>query len=374
MVVRHRRGCGEFAGERCTCAPSFQAQVWSPRDKRPIRKTFASAVEARVWREETQVAVRKALVRAPSHVTLAEAAERWLVEARAGVVRTRSGDRYKPSAIRSYECALRMVLPQLGHLRLSSVTRARLQEYVDARLLAGRAPSTVRNAVLPLRAIYRRALQRDEVSHNPTVGLALPANRSKRDRVARAEEAALLIEAAPVEYQALWAVAFYAGLRRGELLALQWEDIDLDANLIHVTRSWDPVEGFVLPKSRAGTRRVPVIPALRARLLAHRLRQGRGVDGFVFGTAERPVNPAAVSWHSDKAWREAGLTPLTLHECRHTYASFMIAAGVNTKALSTYMGHTSITTTIDRYGHLLPGNETQAADLLDRWLAMASAT
>jgi integrase len=65
---------------------------------------------------------------------------------------------------------------------------------------------------------------------------------------------------------------------------------------------------------------------------------------------------------------------VTLHECRHTYASFMIAAGVNMKALSTYMGHTSITTTLDRYGHLLPGTETEAADLLTRWLDAASPT
>ena len=79
-----------------------------------------------------------------------------------------------------------------------------------------------------------------------------------------------------------------------------------------------------------------------------------------------------VSWRATQAWKKAGLEPITLHQCRHTYASFMIAAGVNTKALSTYMGHTSITTTIDRYGHLLPGNETQAAALLGSWLEAAS--
>ena len=62
------------------------------------------------------------------------------------------------------------------------------------------------------------------------------------------------------------------------------------------------------------------------------------------------------------AWRTAGLTPIGLHECRHTYAAFMIAAGVNAKALSTYMGHSSITITFDRYGHLMPGSEEEAGD------------
>jgi integrase len=68
------------------------------------------------------------------------------------------------------------------------------------------------------------------------------------------------------------------------------------------------------------------------------------------------------------AWKKAELEPITLHEARHTFASLMIAAGVNAKALSTYMGHASITITLDRYGHLMPGNEEEAAALLDAYL------
>jgi len=71
---------------------------------------------------------------------------------------------------------------------------------------------------------------------------------------------------------------------------------------------------------------------------------------------------------SHREWGRAGLKPLGFHEARHTYASFMIAAGVNAKALSTYMGHSSITVTIDRYGHLMPGNEKEAARLLDAFV------
>ena len=68
----------------------------------------------------------------------------------------------------------------------------------------------------------------------------------------------------------------------------------------------------------------------------------------------------------------AALEPITLHECRHTFASLMIAAGVNAKALSTFMGHSSITITLDRYGHLFPGNEAEAAGLLDAFLERAN--
>jgi len=74
---------------------------------------------------------------------------------------------------------------------------------------------------------------------------------------------------------------------------------------------------------------------------------------------------------SKNAWRRAELEPITLHEASHTFASLMIAAGVNAKALATYMGHASVTITYDRYGHLMPGNETEAAALLDAYLERA---
>ena len=128
--------------------------------------------------------------------------------------------------------------------------------------------------------------------------------------------------------------------------------------------------GLVEPKSRSGKRRVPLSATLRTILLEHRLRQGHAGQGFVFGkTPAEPFSVWTVAHDAKTAWHHAGLTPIGLHECRHTYAAYMIAAGINPKALSTYMGHASITITLDRYGHLLPGNETQAAQLLDTWLS-----
>jgi integrase len=156
----------------------------------------------------------------------------------------------------------------------------------------------------------------------------------------------------------------------GELRALDWSQVDLQRNLITVERSWDRHAGFIAPKSRSGRRRVPVTPTLRRELLTHRLRQGNGGQGLVFANRRGtgPFNPGTVALHSKPASRNAGLNPIGLHECRHSYAAYMIAAGINPKALSTYMGHSSITVTLDRYGHLLPGNEHEAAALLDSWL------
>ena len=300
-------------------------------------------------------------------------AREWLDLAQRGVVRNRSGDPYKPSALRSYEASLRALLPELGHLRLSAVTRNQLQDIADRLVANGRAPSTVRNTLLPLRGIYRRAVSRDEVLSNPTLKLTLPAVRIRRDRVARPDEAAALIAAVPPQDRAIWATAFYAGLRLGELRALNWQDIDLNAGLIHIQHAWDPVVGLIEPKSRSGKRRVPLTHTLRNHLLEHRLRQGRGGSSLVFGhSPTQPFNPWSVTTHANTAWKHAHLAPIRFHECRHTYAAFMIAAGINAKALSTYMGHSTITITLDRYGHLLPGNETQAATMLDAWLHQAT--
>ena len=82
------------------------------------------------------------------------------------------------------------------------------------------------------------------------------------------------------------------------------------------------------------------------------------------------MGSAMATRRAHEVWRERGLRPIGLHECRHTYASLMIAAGVNAKALSTYMGHSSITVTLDRYGHLMPGNEREAGAMLDAYLAV----
>jgi integrase len=115
---------------------------------------------------------------------------------------------------------------------------------------------------MPLRVIYRRALNRDEVTVNPTLGLELPAVRGKRERTAEPEEMARLLDALPEADRALWATAMYAGLRMGELQALRFHDLDLARDpcpVIRVERSWDAQEGIVAPKSEAGVRTVPVV-------------------------------------------------------------------------------------------------------------------
>jgi len=370
--TRHGRRCRSAEGGRCDCknGPSYEAWVFSSRDGKKIRKTFGTLAEARGWRADAEGAVRKRTLRAPTTTTVAEAAEAWLEGARNGTVRKRSGDRYKPSALRGYERSLRLrVKPALGHARLADVTRGDVQALVDGLLGDELDPSTIRNTLNPLQAIYRRALARERVAVNPTIGLEIPAARGRRDRIAAPGEGAALIEALPPDDRAVWATAMYAGLRRGELRGLRWCDIDLQKGIVRVERGWDDADGEIEAKTRAGRRSVPILARLRRELAAHKLRTGRSDDDLVFGTTETvPFEPSTVRRRAIAAWGKKDLESIGLHEARHTFASLLIAAGVNAKALSTYMGHASVTITYDRYGHLMPGNEEEAAGLADAYL------
>jgi integrase len=390
---RHGRACD---GEgRCKCP--WEGSVYSRRDGKKIREQFPTRAAAIAWRDDSRSAVRKRVMRAPTQRTVGQAAQAWLEGAAAGVIRPRSGDAYKPSAIRAYEAAWRLRLePELGRRKLSGVTRNDVQDLVDGLIAQDLNPSTIGTTMNLLRNVFGRAMKRNEVAVNPTTGLEMPAVRGGRDRIASPSEGTRLLAALAAGDRALWATAMYGGLRRGELMALQVQDIDLGAGKIHVRRGWDTIEGEIAPKSTKGDRRVPVSAALRDRLDEHLLGLGWSAEpeGLAFGvTASVPFSPTPLTKRAYRAWgwkqmanpdpqpaapgvvwvkaHAGALDRITLHECRHTYASLMIAAGVNAKTLSTYMGHATVSITLDRYGHLFPGNEAEAAGLLDAYLERA---
>jgi integrase len=382
---RHSAGCPAAGKPRghCRCKAGWEAFVFIAAEGRKVRRTFTTLAAAKAWRADALVAARRGTLRAPSARTVAEAAAQLIDGMESGFVRSRSGDSYRPSSIRSYREAIdARIVPALGAMKLADVRRRHIQRLVDELLRDGAAPSTIRNALMPLRVIFRRALEAEEIGVTPFSGVGLPAVRGGRDRIVSPNEAAALLAALPAgRDRALWGAAIYSGLRRGELMALRWSNVDFARGVVRVERSYDPrSRSFGPPKSRAGVRRVPIAAALRDLLLQLRLDAG-DEEGLVFsGSTGEPFDISTVMERARRAWNTANtelapgaapLEPITLHEARHTYASLMIAAGVNAKALATYMGHATITITLDRYGHLMPGNEDEAAALLDAYLERA---
>lgn len=388
---RHTRSCSlRSGGRRCTCTPTYQAQVWDPRTRRRVSTTKPTEQEAIDWRAEKRLEIRRGTFRPGRQVTIRVALEELITDMRAGIVRNRSGDTYKPGTIRGYEQAARdVVAPAFGSARLAELRRSDVQRLVSRLMTDGKDASTIRNALMPLRVLYRRAIALDEIATSPLIGVELPAVRGRRMRIAPPEEAARLLEALPAEDRAVWATAMYAGLRLGELQALDLADVDLASGVIRVEWTWDrPTGEKLVPKSEAGRRRVPIPAILRDPLLEHRMSL-EWTEGLIFGrSATDAFRQDTLRRRATRAWDATNereqkaaareereprlLESLTPHDCRHTYASLMIAAGVNAKALSTYMGHATISITQDRYGHLFPGNEEEAAGLLDAYLERAN--
>lgn len=361
ITPRHSRGCRHREG-RCTCTPTFKAQVWDAQADKRITQTFTTISAARRWRQDASVALRVGTLSADRGPTLEEAAEDWLGAARAGIVRNRSGETYKPSALRGYDQNLdKRVLPELGHERLREITLPQLQRLVDCLAAEGVAPATITTTITPLRAIYRRARQLGEVHANLTSGVSVPAVNRRQTCFATAEQVEAMLEHLEhARNRALWATTLYAGLRCGELQALHREEVDLVTGIIRVERGWDASEGEVAPKSSHGRRKVPIPAALRDRLAEYLIDappRGRSSSVSLTATTGGAPPPAWRGWGTDPARMPSRLRgadgrrrgerqgPLHLH------------------------GPCHIRITLDQYGHLLPGAEDEAADLLDAFLA-----
>jgi len=377
----HSRGC---TGRACRCG--YQASVYSVRDRKKTRKSFELLGEAKTWREDMSGAVREGRRVAATKTTVKQAAETMLAGMRDGTLKNRSGHSFKPSTTRRYELAVRLhIEPVLGHLKLSDVSRAHVKELVKRWVRAGMVASSVRNNLDPLRVIFREAIEDGQVSLDPIAGMKLPTGRGRRERVADRAEAQVLIDALDESDRALWACAFYGGLRRGELRALKWSDVDFGAGVIRVERGWDDEEGEQATKTEAGVRRVPLAGALRKLLVAYKLASRRHDDALVFGrTAELPFIPSTVRARALAAWKAENerrvkdaqdpeqvelLRPITLHEARHSAASYLIEAGLNDLELTSMIGHSDPRTTKLIYGHLFPDSSEKVAAKLDAYLA-----
>jgi integrase len=370
---RHARSCGRNEGRRCTCTPSFEASVPAGVSGEKYRKSFPTRAAAAAWRRSSISAIEEGRLTLGKTPTVREAAEELFVGTADGSIRNRSGDPYKPSVVASYRNSLEVhVLPALGARRLGDLRVRDVQTFIDTLVRAGLNAATIRNAVMPLRVIARRALLQGDLVINPVSGVRLPAVRGTRDRFATPQEAAELIEAAPDRDRTIWATAFYAGLRRGELQGLHWDDVEFDRGVLRVRRQWDRyVHAETTPKSAAGTRSVPLTLVLQDHLLRHQAASSGGERVFAAASGQ-PFDPGELMVRARRAWGAAGLEPVCLHEARHSYASLMAEAGVPIEDLSEFLGHSTINLTIKTYRHLYPQARERAARALDALIAGAA--
>ena len=196
----------------------------------------------------------------------------------------------------------------------------------------------------------------------PACVLPAVTGAARPDRLPRRGGGSLAV--LPEGDRALWATAFYAGLRRGELHGASLGRRRPGGGR-HPRRAIVGCEGASISSSRSpvpGRGGADRGSAPRS-CFEHKLARQRRGDGYVFGAGVRALRRRRVQRGAHTLWGRPVLEPITLHESAHTFASLMIAAGVNAKALTHYMGHASDHRHLDRYGHLMPGNEDEAAGL-----------
>ena len=181
----HRRGCSAWrsADGACRCRPAWEAWVWDPVARRKLYRTFPTEQAAKRWRRDTAAGIDQGRLTAAETPPVREAGDALIAGIRSGAVRNRAGRPFKPSVVEGYAASLRdHVYPAMGARRLADVRRAHVQQLVDDLVAAGRSPSTVRNVVMPLRIVFRRAIRAGLVAVNPTAELELPAPTGRRDR------------------------------------------------------------------------------------------------------------------------------------------------------------------------------------------------
>ena len=271
----------------------------------------------------------------------------------------------KPSTLQNIESEVRVhIAPFFGTRPLDAIASHDVEDFVAVLEGKGLAPKTVRNIIATLSALFTfaRAPKRRWATVNPCDGIELPAIPDPEEiRFLTLPELRMLIKHAPAGIfqeldQAVWLTAALTGLRKGELVALRWRDIDWPAARIRVRQNYVRGE-FGTPKSRRSTRSVPMADEVGG-VLDRLSKTSRFTDPadlvFAHPATGGPLTKANMSRRLARALKAAGLDPHRFHDLRHTFGTHCAAAGVAMRTLQEWMGHRDLATT-QRYADYAPG-------------------
>jgi integrase len=279
---------------------------------------------------------------------------------------------------------------RIGRLRLRQVQRSHVDEWIDVLVAQKRQnddtrtldPYSIRNAFALLRMTFNMAIADGLLVVNPCKGVELPQPNDEEIRPLEPEQVNILLtllesyvlnkasgERHPHRLMALYHVAIYCGLRQGELFGLRWKDIDLKRSELRVAgqiRQGQRARG----KTKHAHRAIPLSAETVRILTWHKQNQTeeRRIGGKEWNAADlvfcseigTALNPKTIGDQFDALLKKAKLPDIRFHDLRHTYAALSIAASVDIFTLSRRMGHSTISVTADRYGHLYKGQDDDA--------------
>jgi integrase len=297
------------------------------------------------------------------NMTVGEYLDRWLNDSDKGSVRTSTYERH--------EQIVRLHLnPAIGRVKLSKLTPAHVQGLYRDKLDSGLSPATVQKIHAVLHKALAQALKWNMIPRNATDAVKAPRPAPEEMYPLSPEEASKLMEAAHGDkLEALYILAVQTGMRQGELLALKWEDVDLNRGVIHVRRTLVRNGGRIAlgePKTKNSRRPVNFTGAAVKALKTHLEQQLEDIerlgdlycdDGLVFtsgvGTLINPSNLRRRSFAP--LLQRARLPQIRFHDLRHTCATLLLSRNTNPRLVQALLGHATVAITLDTYSHIIPG-------------------
>lgn len=335
--TRYRDGRGKDVWERCA---------------------NAKAAKARAAEVEVELARSGGHWTPAAKVSVSEYAQRWLRE---------HGPTLRPQTLTAYERIFeREILPAFGHLPVPALTRAKVKAWMAERATAGASANTVRNKIAPLRAMLSSALEEGIVRENPLLRLPRVGEPAKKiEAPSRAAVDAVLSVANP-EAKGPIILAAGAGLRRGEVFALRWCDVDFERRLIRV-RASNQNGTITKTKTAAGERLVPMFGSLRHFLLEHKASSRYSTDeDLVFPDSfGKPQLPNSFLKYALYPAMDAAGVKFRFHDLRHFAVSQLIAQGADILQIARVAGHADPSITLSVYSHLMSEGLARAATQYD---------
>ena len=272
------------------------------------------------------------------------------------------------------------IKPNLGHLPLKALSPRAIQDWINNLMKEGRSPKTIRNAYNNLNAALKKAVILQMIPRNPCEGTELPKLQKYQAQVynvATIQQALAAADSLSIYLMILLGAC--VGLRRGEMAALRWDDIDFAAETLAVNQNRVHTKNAVVekaPKTQAGNRTIAigsdVTNALREAKAVYDEAVGKtGFSdlGYVLCKEDgKPFHPDSVTQKWERFVDKSQLPKIRLHDLRHSNATALIAAGVNGKIVQHRLGHADISTTFNTYTHVLPEMDGDAADKLNQAL------
>ena len=314
----------------------------------------------------------------PGKTTLGEYLRSWLVDYCHPNLSPRTHELY------SYICEKHLI-PTLGNVSLTELKPQHLQHLYSEKLSSGLSNRTVQIIHIILHKALKNAVKSGLLVRNVAEAVDTPKIQRHEMHVMTETDLHIFLEMARnTKYYPLFYAALFTGMRRSELLALRWQDVDLLLCQLSVTRSMQYLHNaepedritFKEPKTPKSRRLIALSPSTVSVLSEHReaqnkMRQSLGLppladDDLVFSHFDgKPLLPNSVTHAWIKLVRRCGLKGIRLHDARHTHASLMLKQGIHPKIVQERLGHSSIQITLNTYSHVAPGLQQAAANKFD---------